>query len=263
MVVDRTFRASTPPVTMQATLRGKDFPPTRWFSETPVRERGSLSRGGAPTTRDEDRIWLVAKEKLRGGLEPRQVESTPPWRVRGRERGSGVETRDPWEDDDEIEYFWGHLWFVPKSKPVLSVARVRVEQRRGLVWVRKELWLSKSFEPEDCFPVGEGDSWDGVPSKLNFAEIFWGEEKKRSFAEVVKTMADRGRGRGPRPRNPEEDWERWGRRGGGTSTLSFHHRHRRRPPVSIRHHSSTGTFPIHCLTTHPTINLRCSIARRG
>lgn len=91
------------------------------------------------------------------------------------------------------------------GSPEATSTRVWAEKGRGLVWVRRDLWISKSFEPSDCFPVGEGDSWDGTPSELNFAEIFWGEERRKSFAEVVKTTAGRGRGRGPRPRVPKED----------------------------------------------------------
>lgn len=89
------------------------------------------------------------------------------------------------------------------------------------MWIQRDLWLAKSFEPSDCFPIGEHDSWDDPPLKLNFTEFFWGEERKRSFAEVVKTMDGSGRGRGPRLRNPEEDWERWGGGGGWNKYPQF------------------------------------------
>lgn len=82
------------------------------------------------------------------------------------------------------------------------------------MWVRRDLWRAKTFAPSDCYPFGEGDVWIEPPSKLKFTELFWGDEKKASFAQVVKgAMAGQGRGRGPRPRTLEEDWERWG--GGG------------------------------------------------
>jgi hypothetical protein len=46
---------------------------------------------------------------------------------------------------------------------------------------------------------------------VTFTELFWGYKKKASFAQVVHgAMARRERGTGPRPRNLEEDWERWG-----------------------------------------------------
>lgn len=82
------------------------------------------------------------------------------------------------------------------------------------MWIQRDLWTTKSFEPSDCFPVGENDSWDEPPLKLNFVEFSWGEERKRSFTEVVNTMAGRGSVRGSRPRSPEEDSERWGAGGG-------------------------------------------------
>jgi len=75
------------------------------------------------------------------------------------------------------------------------------------VWIRRDLWLAKSFEPTDCFPIGEGDKWDQTPAKLSFAEDIWGEGKRLSFVKIVKgSMAGRGRGRGPRPRSPKEKW---------------------------------------------------------
>jgi hypothetical protein len=89
--------------------------------------------------------------------------------------------------------------------------RVREDRDRSLVWIRRDLWLAKSFEPADCFPVGEGDKWDVSPAKLSFAESIWGEGKQKSFVKVVKeSMTGRGRGRGPRPQSPEDSWEGWG-----------------------------------------------------
>ena len=75
----------------------------------------------------------------------------------------------------------------------------------GLVWIRKDLWESKSFTPEDCHPVGEGDRWVKDPVKLNFAEDYWRKGDKASFVEVVKAMVAHGRGRGLRARAPKED----------------------------------------------------------
>jgi hypothetical protein len=66
----------------------------------------------------------------------------------------------------------------------------------------------RSLTPSDCYPVGESDLWVVSPSKLRFAELFWGEEKRKSFVRVFKeVMAGRGRGRGPRPHTPEEDFQ--------------------------------------------------------
>ena len=68
----------------------------------------------------------------------------------------------------------------------------------------------------DCYSVKKTDRWDGSPRRLSFASLYWGDEKKRSFAQVVKdSMAGRGRG-GRRLRFPAEEWEGWG---GGWSPL--------------------------------------------
>lgn len=68
-------------------------------------------------------------------------------------------------------------------------------ERENLVWIRHDLGQAKSFGVEDCYPVGEGDKWDGSPSELSFAEALWGEGKRRSFVQVVQaSMVGRGRG---------------------------------------------------------------------
>lgn len=121
--------------TGEKTSWGKDFPPVRWLPKSPVRERGTPCRGGAPTSCEGERISLVAKELRRGAMRERQVESNPPWRVRGRGQGSRAKPRDLWEEGAEIQDFWGQLCFVPKSKPGLRETRVRAEKRRGLVWI--------------------------------------------------------------------------------------------------------------------------------
>jgi hypothetical protein len=56
-----------------------------------------------------------------------------------------------------------------------------VKEGEHLVWIRKDLWSAKSFNPTGCYPVGEEDYWSEAPSKLCFAEVFWGDEKKASF----------------------------------------------------------------------------------
>jgi hypothetical protein len=148
------------------------------------------------------------------------VATSRSWRAGYRVEG-GSKPRNPPREEEEIQDFWGQLWFFPNSKPNPDPARVRARRGENLVWVRRDLWRAKTFVPSDCYPVGEGDLWIEPPSKLKFAELFWGDEKKASFAQVVKgAMAGRGRGRGPRPRTPEEDWERWGE-GGWNQYLQF------------------------------------------
>lgn len=158
-------------------------------------------------------------------------------------------THNPLEDEEEIQNFWGQLWFVPKTNPV---ERTRVREARGedLVWIRRDLWLAKTFDTSDCHLVGDGDKWDALPSKLSFAENIWGEGKRRSFARVLKeTMAGRGRGRGPRPRNPEEDWENWG--SGGWNQFQFP----QPPPPPVFYNQPPpppyGYFPNQAQVHHP------------
>jgi hypothetical protein len=116
--------------------------------------------------------------------------------------------RDPFDDSEEIEDFWGQVWIIPNSKP--GKARVRV--KRSLVWIRRDLWVPKSFRASYCYSADSRDEWDVPMAKLNFAETFWGEGKRKSFIKVVKeSMAGCERGRAPRPRSSEESWENWGR----------------------------------------------------
>jgi hypothetical protein len=155
------------------------------------------------------------------------------------------------EDEEEIQNFWGQLWFVPKTNPV---ERTRVREARGedLVWIRRDLWLAKTFDTSDCHLVGDGDKWDALPSKLSFAENIWGEGKRRSFARVLKeTMAGRGRGRGPRSRNPEGDWENWG--SGGWNQFQFP----QPPPPPVFYNQPPpppyGYFPNQAQVHHPPL----------
>jgi len=101
------------------------------------------------------------------------------------------------------EDFFGQLWFIPSDSPSPS-GQVRVPhhgRRTGedLVWICRDLWEAKTFEVNDCFPVGAGDCWIGSPKKLCFAADIWGKGVKDSFVLKLKgAMANRGRGgRGP------------------------------------------------------------------
>lgn len=122
------------------------------------------------------------------------------------------------EDEGDLEDFFGQLWFFPtNSSPSRGRVRVRhrdVPEKGILVWIRRDLWESKKFEPIDCHQVGESDSWDLPPKFFSFAEDFWGKGIRETFVSKLKSdMAGRGRGgRGPRPRNPEEEWG-WGEGG--------------------------------------------------
>lgn len=76
-----------------------------------------------------------------------------------------------------------------------------------LVWIRRDLWASKEFGIEDCFPVGANDRWSDTLILL----IHSSGEERETFSQVAKKMAFRGRGnRGFRPRLSYGDWSSWG-----------------------------------------------------
>ncbi|KAG2613136.1 hypothetical protein PVAP13_4KG337300 [Panicum virgatum] len=105
--------------------------------------------------------------------------------------------------------FFGQLWLVPDSSPCSPRVRGGGERSRdNLVWIEKSKWVSNSFTPKECFPVGDGDVWDKSPKRLNFAEKIWGKGEKKSFAQAMQSMASRGRW-GRRPRSPERNWDEW------------------------------------------------------
>jgi hypothetical protein len=158
-----------------------------------------------------DRAGSVSLLRRCDALVGRQVAQAQPWDWRSGFPSPAA--RDP-EVGDDIHDFWGQLWYIPSSTSRIQLPRVREEERINLVWIRRELWESKEFEALDCFPVGLGDVWDQKPHKLEFAESIWGAGRKKSFLRVVtESMANRGRGRGPRPRNLDEEWMDWS--GGG------------------------------------------------
>jgi len=100
-------------------------------------------------------------------------------------------------EEGEVEDIFGQLWFIPSASPS-SCGRARVCKGENLVWIRKNIWDSKHFEPSDCHPVGVGDLWVS-PKKLCFSSDIWGKGVKDLFVSKLKLgMAGRGRGgRGP------------------------------------------------------------------
>lgn len=164
--------------------------------------KGPLVRSFQKTIRDPLREGQVAVPRL------------DPQQARMRRKGTESRTRYPLEEGSEIQSFWGQLWQIPKSKSRNQQPSVREARQVNLVWVRRELWDSRSLAPEDCYPISEGDVWVDLLKKLRFAEVLWEDEKKRSFAEILKYgMANRARGRGQQPRSPDGEWGDWG--GGG------------------------------------------------
>jgi hypothetical protein len=55
--------------------------------------------------------------------------------------------QDPESEEGEIHDFWGQLWLVPNSPPPQRGVRVRAKRGEHLVWIQKELWESKKFNP--------------------------------------------------------------------------------------------------------------------
>ena len=144
-------------------------------------------------------------------VKPVKLHPPPAGRVSGSRARDDPPSRDRDPDDEEgaVLEFFGQLWFIPETPP--PQPRVRFGKggvaRDDLVWIEKKLWERNSFTPEDCFPVGDADVWSKSPAKLSFAERIWGRGEKRSFVQVIKSMA--GRGRGGRPRDREGVWEDW------------------------------------------------------
>lgn len=116
------------------------------------------------------------------------------------------------EEGGVIQEFFGQVWLIPDSATSSHPrrrshgARVREggDPPENLVWIRKELWDSKRFKAEDCYPVQEGDSWRSPPKRLNFAADFWAHGEKKTFLQALMTGRGGGGGRGARPCPGEE-----------------------------------------------------------
>jgi hypothetical protein len=72
---------------------------------------------------------------------------------RGRDPTGNPRFQLPMEEDESIEQFFGQLWVIPQ----LRSARVS-QAPTNLFWIRKDLWDSRSFQTNDCYPVQEGVS---------------------------------------------------------------------------------------------------------
>ncbi|TVU25198.1 hypothetical protein EJB05_27686, partial [Eragrostis curvula] len=202
--------------------RGRS-PARRLPSVSPVRGHGTPPPGiAARVNRSEASGCAGVKFKpgTRGTADSLQVARPRPqipWRAESGRGARGSQLAAYLEEDGVVEELYGELWYIPNSPSdsPADIARVRVAERASdggsLAWIRKDLWESKKFEAADCHPVTRGDQWVKQPQKLNFAEDCWGEGRKQTFVQAVKqVMAGRGRGRGPRPASPEEEWGKWG-----------------------------------------------------
>jgi hypothetical protein len=91
-------------------------------------------------------------------------------RALGRQRsGSKSKDPDPSKDEGAIVEFFGQLWLVPEDRsPRISKSpRVRPGEGEGgrLVWIAREKWRNRDFEPDECFPVGDRDWWIEQPRR--------------------------------------------------------------------------------------------------
>jgi hypothetical protein len=75
-----------------------------------------------------------------------------------------VEVEDAEQEGESIEELFSQLWAIPNP----DKARVPnlMQGERRLVWIRKDLMREKCFRPEDCFPVGRIQRFDGPPMRL-------------------------------------------------------------------------------------------------
>jgi hypothetical protein len=129
-----------------ATRSGAPSLPTRRTPDSPVRERGSptgqenlLVSGPACCSLSLGKGETWHKEKRAGGKLPSMA---------GWESGFGwIQTLQPMSGEEEIQDFWGQLWYFPNSHPRPDWDRVRACQGENLVWIRRDLWRSKSFLP--------------------------------------------------------------------------------------------------------------------
>jgi hypothetical protein len=85
------------------------------------------------------------------------------------------------DEGDEIAEFFGQLWSVTCP----STARV-CQIHPNLCWIRRDMWDSRSFRAEDCFPVSSRDTLRQDWKTRSFAQDFWGRGTRASFLEVVK-----------------------------------------------------------------------------
>jgi hypothetical protein len=71
-------------------------------------------------------------------------------------------------EEEEVESFFGQLWLVPRPRAA------RVSQiLPNLFWIRRDLWESKKFGSEDCYPAKEGDILKPDPKHGAFIGDIW------------------------------------------------------------------------------------------
>ena len=168
------------------------------ISVSPYRVRGSPLRPKFGPVRRRGSIVNGSERGPNGGTRGARKTAQVSRSGRGVNGANGLDLGALVDEEGDVEDLFGQLWFIPSASPS-PCGRARVCRKENLVWIRKDLWDSKSFEPSDCHPVGVGDLWVSPPKKFCFASDIWGKGVKDSFVSKLKFgMAGRGRGgRGP------------------------------------------------------------------
>jgi hypothetical protein len=75
-----------------------------------------------------------------------------------------AEVEDAEQEAESIEELFGQLWAIPNPDKA-RVPNLMGGERR-LVWIRKDLVREKCFRPDDCFPMGRIQRFNGPPTRL-------------------------------------------------------------------------------------------------
>uniref|UniRef100_A0A453GXE4 Uncharacterized protein n=1 Tax=Aegilops tauschii subsp. strangulata TaxID=200361 RepID=A0A453GXE4_AEGTS len=120
------------------------------------------------------------------------------WVVHAKAASKNTRLRLGNSDEEEVADFYGQLWVVPSPRrhPRPHIPHHQPPNPKfaipKLFWVRKDMFQSKSFTIEDCFPVPH-PGLDPTPTKFQITVpgFLLGS---RSFAEVVRDMENQGQG---------------------------------------------------------------------
>ncbi|KAE8780538.1 hypothetical protein D1007_46331 [Hordeum vulgare] len=133
----------------------------------------------------------------------------PPPLIRGHVVRGKTQTRKPSpvlgnRFEEVAEEFFGQLWVIPspnRRHPYLVPPPPPSNPNSALpplFWIRKDLFRSKKFTREDCFPVKFLTQFDPNPTSFRLSVEGIGHGSS-SFAEVVKGAMEKGRPQQQRP----------------------------------------------------------------
>ncbi|PNT70417.1 hypothetical protein BRADI_2g11564v3 [Brachypodium distachyon] len=131
-----------------------------------TREPRSSTPGGIPTTR-------------------------PSWRRRA------ADDRDPARGEDKaLEEYYGQLWALPAERTSSRVLDQDPSSATTLVWIRRDLFVAKTFTAADCFVARHSDRFACVPKTFRFAKDFWSRiHGHATFADILRrNPMESGRG---------------------------------------------------------------------